>query len=57
MRRALQTVSALALLATIGPPVLFLTGGLELAAMKGWMAVATLAWFVATPGWMGKIES
>ncbi len=27
MRRALQAVSALALLATIGPPVLFLTGG------------------------------
>jgi len=57
MRRALQAVSALALLATIGSPVLFLAGGLELAAMKGWMAVATLAWFVATPAWMEKVES
>jgi hypothetical protein len=54
MRRTLQSISALALLGTIGPPVLFLAGNLELAAMKGWMAVATLAWFVATPAWMEK---
>jgi len=54
MKRVSQAVSALALLATIGQPVLFLIGGLELAAMKGWMAVAALAWFLATPAWMGK---
>lgn len=57
MRRALQSVSALALLATIAPPVLFLAGGLELATMKGWMALGAVAWFLSTPGWMGKGDS
>jgi hypothetical protein len=27
-------------------------GGMDLGAMKLWMALATVAWFVATPLWM-----
>ena len=54
MTRVLQLVSGLALLATIAPPVLFLGGALDAGTMKAWMAVATVAWFAATPAWMGK---
>ena len=57
MRLLQKTVSALALAATIVPPVMYFRGGIELGAMKSWMAVATLAWFVATPFWMKSDRS
>jgi hypothetical protein len=34
--------------------VLFFYGGMNLDAAKGWMLIAAIAWFVATPIWMDK---
>jgi hypothetical protein len=54
MKRTYQVVSAVALVATIAPAILFLRGVIELDQAKLVMLVATVAWFVATPLWMGK---
>jgi hypothetical protein len=54
MRTTLRTISALALLATIGAPVLFLAGRVALDPMKWWMALGAVAWFLSAPGWMDK---
>ncbi|MBC8327573.1 MAG: hypothetical protein ISR76_08725 [Planctomycetes bacterium] len=54
MRRALQGLSWLALLGTIAPAVLYLSGGLELAALKTAMLLATLLWFLTVPFWMER---
>ncbi len=56
MKPLLKLVSGLALAGTIGPPVLFLAGRLDLDATKLWMALAALAWFAATPFWMEQDE-
>ncbi len=42
------------LLGTIIPPLLFLLGTLPLDQCQGIMLIATLAWFVVTPFWMGR---
>ena len=52
MKPLLKLVSALALVGTIAPPVLFLLGRVDLDATKLWMALSALAWFAATPFWM-----
>ena len=52
IRRTLQFVSGLALAVTILPSCMFLTGAMELDAVKTAMLVGTVAWFVATPFWM-----
>ena len=54
MRRVLQLLSILALCLTVFPSVLFFTGQLELGTMKWLMLAATIAWFLATPLWMGR---
>ena len=54
MRRFLQVVSWCALVATITPPLLFLGGRMTLDETKFVMLLATLAWFAATPFWMGR---
>ncbi len=46
------TIGALALLCTIIPPVLFLSGQLAQDSMKLIMLVACLFWFVTAPMWM-----
>jgi hypothetical protein len=51
---AARLVSLVALVLTIGPPVLFFAGQMDLEATKRWMLVATVAWFVATPVWMDR---
>ena len=56
MKTAARLVSLAALAGTIVPPVLFFTGHMDLDAMKLWMLVATVAWFVATPLWMDRPE-
>jgi hypothetical protein len=53
-RVALQVVSWIALIGTILPSVLFLTDRMSLDASKGWLLGATIAWFIATPLWMGR---
>jgi len=54
MKRAAQLLSLAALAGTIVPPVLFFYGVMALEPMKGWMLLATVAWFVATPLWMDR---
>lgn len=54
MRRLLQVVSWLALVSTIAPAVLFTLGRITLDQSKLALLVATVAWFVATPLWMGR---
>jgi hypothetical protein len=46
MTRALRALGLLALLATVGPSVLYLTDSMELASVQRWMLAATVAWFV-----------
>jgi hypothetical protein len=54
MKRAAQLVSLAALVGTILPPVLFFSGQMALEPMKGWMLLAAVAWFAATPLWMDR---
>jgi len=54
MRKILILVSLLALALTIGPPALFLAGHMDLDTVKILMLIATVAWFVVTPFWMGR---
>ena len=53
MRPFLQLISAIALIATIAPSIMFLTDSLDLAQTKLAMLIATIVWFIATPLWMG----
>lgn len=54
MRTAAQIVSWLALLGTLVPSVIYLAGGTSLDAVKTWMLVSTIAWFLTVPVWMGR---
>jgi hypothetical protein len=54
MRLTLQIVSWAALAATLASPVFFLVGGVTLDQAKLAMLLATIAWFAATPLWMGR---
>ena len=52
MKTIAVAASVLALAGTILPAALFMSGRLELDAVKLWMLVATVVWFVATPVWL-----
>jgi hypothetical protein len=54
MRTLAKVVSAAALAGTIVPSLLLFAGVVSLEQMKGWMLVAALAWFGATPVWMDR---
>jgi hypothetical protein len=54
MRRVFQVLSWAALALTIVPAFMFFHGTIDITQMKLWMLVATVAWFVATPLWMGR---
>ncbi len=54
MRRILQLISAVALVATILPAMLFLLGRVDLEQVKWLMLLATIVWFASTPFWMGR---
>ena len=54
LRPVLQLISALALLGTILPSVLFFADLMTLSQCTAAMLVATIVWFVATPLWMGR---
>lgn len=56
MRTAAQIISWLALLGTLLPSLAYLAGGLTLDAMKGWMLVCTLVWFLTVPVWMDRAD-
>ncbi len=57
MRRILQAISWIALIATALPSILFLQGSMDLDSAKLIMLLATIVWFVATPMWMGRETS
>ena len=52
MKRAAQIISWLALAGTLLPPCLFFADKLSLPATQGWMLLAAVLWFLATPFWM-----
>ena len=54
MRRVLQLISWVALAGTIVPSVLYLAGRIDLDESKWALLAATIAWFIATPLWMGR---
>ncbi|MFO0890371.1 MAG: hypothetical protein U0790_14660 [Isosphaeraceae bacterium] len=49
-----QVVSLVAFAGTILPAMLFFYKVIDLDTVKSAMMVATVAWFVATPLWMGR---
>lgn len=54
MNTAAKLVSSVALIVTIAPSLLFFVGAIGIESMK-WVALAgTIAWFIATPMWMGR---
>jgi len=54
MRTILQIISWAAIVATVLLPLLFLVGTMELLPMQWWLLIATIAWFVTAPLWMGR---
>ncbi len=52
MKKLAQIISALALITTIVPPLLFFADVLPLASMKAWMLISMVVWFLAAPMWM-----
>ncbi len=54
MKSVARMISAVSLVGTILPPVLFFNGSMTLDATRLWMLVATIGWFVATPLWMDR---
>lgn len=53
-RIIIQIVSWLALVGTIVPSVLFLAGRIDLEQSKWVLLVATIAWFLTAPLWIGR---
>jgi hypothetical protein len=54
MRIVLQILSWAAIVATILPSVLFLTGRIDLEQSKWALLAATLVWFATAPLWVGR---
>jgi hypothetical protein len=54
MRTLARIISILSLAGTIMPALLFFAGRIDLAQVKFWMLIWTVAWFVATPIWMDR---
>lgn len=54
MKTLTKVISALALVATIGPSVLYFIGVVEHSMVLTTSLLGTIVWFVATPLWMGR---
>ncbi len=54
MRKLLRALSWTALLGTLLPSVLFLSGSLEREGVATVMLLATLLWFATVPFWMER---
>jgi hypothetical protein len=52
MKKIAQMVSALALLGTVVPAVLFFNDTMDLSSVKTWMLIATVVWFISATLWM-----
>lgn len=54
MTTGLKAASLVALVLTVVPSLLYVTGAIDLALVK-WIAfVGTIVWFTVTPLWMGR---
>jgi hypothetical protein len=56
MRTVAQIISWLSLIGTLVPSIAYLAGSLSLDAVKVWMLVCTVVWFVTVPIWMDRAE-
>ncbi len=57
MNSTAKIISAIALAVTVIPSVLLFLGVIAIEPMK-WIALAgTVAWFIATPMWMGRDQN
>jgi hypothetical protein len=54
MRTIAQIISWLSLVALTLPSILYLTGSMDLDAVKKIMLVASLVWFLSATPWMWK---
>ncbi|MCA9184976.1 MAG: hypothetical protein R3E01_29870 [Pirellulaceae bacterium] len=54
LRRVLQAISWIALVGTVGPSLMYLADLISLGQSQLYLLIATIAWFVATPFWMGR---
>ena len=55
MRTIVQVISWLTLVfGIVLPPCLYYIDKVGLDALKLWMLIATVVWFVVTPMWMGR---
>ena len=56
MKTVAQVISWIALVGTLVPSIAYLAGGLTLDAVKTWMLVSTVLWFVTVPLWMDRAD-
>lgn len=54
MQSVAKPISLVALAATIVPSLLYFSGMMDHNAVKVTALVGTIAWFIATPMWMGR---
>lgn len=57
MRKILQVISYLALILTVAPGILVLSGNMEMDQYKIWVLVGTGLWFATAPFWINKEKS
>jgi hypothetical protein len=58
MKSLLKLASAIGLVLSIVPPVLFFMGSMDMGSMKLWMGLGMVAWMVTAPFWINKkVES
>ncbi|MDA8563888.1 hypothetical protein N9L06_05495 [Mariniblastus sp.] len=57
MKFNLKIVSLVALLAIVVSGILYFLGAISHDVMNGIALIATIAWFIATPLWMGRERS
>ncbi len=56
MKSLLKLASAIGLVLSILPPVLFFVGTMEMSSMKVWMGIGMVVWMVTAPFWINKKE-
>jgi purine-cytosine permease-like protein len=56
-RRVCQLLSWVALAGVVVPGAMFLSGAVSLADVKMVMIASTIGWFIATPLWMGVLDT
>lgn len=56
MKKIAQVISALALLTTVLPSLLFFADRISQPQAKSWMLASAVAWFLSAPLWMEKAK-